>query len=278
MTCAPLAPNRSNGAHLRTGPRGLLVPCLSLSLLHAAPAPAATPADSVATIALPNGATGIGFDDLGYSSTLGKVLIPGRRTGNLVLVDPAGGPVGVISGFSARAEYGGGHGEGITSVDAGFGCLFVVDRSSLELDIVDAARKTVIARTKLASGPDYVRCVEPAREIWVTQPDEDRIEVFRLTGTPPTGAAHAAFVAVPGGPESLVIDPRRARAYTHLWAGKTVAIDLASRAIVATWPNGCAGSRGIALDAERGLLFVGCSEGKAVVLDVASGKVQSSLA
>ncbi len=48
-------------------------------------------------------------------------------------------------------------------------------------------------------------------------------------------------------------------------------IDLKSRSITATWPNGCKGARGIALDGERDLLFVGCAEGKAVVLDAASG-------
>lgn len=54
----------------------------------------------------------------------------------------------------------------------------------------------------------------------------------------------------------------------------TVAIDLKTHKVVAKWPNGCGGSRGIALDEARGLLFVGCDEGKAVTLDVAhAGKV-----
>jgi hypothetical protein len=83
---------------------------------------------------------------------------------------------------------------------------------------------------------------------------------------------------VPGGPESLVVDPARGRAYTHLWKSTTLAIDLKTRAIAARWPNGCAGSRGIALDAEHGFLFVGCAEGKAVVLDLSkNGAVVDSL-
>jgi hypothetical protein len=80
--------------------------------------------------------------------------------------------------------------------------------------------------------------------------------------------AHSAFIAVSGGPESLVIDKTHERAYTHLWVGKTVAIDTRRHTIVATWANGCTDSRGIALDEKRGFLFAGCSEGKAVVLDV----------
>jgi len=47
---------------------------------------------------------------------------------------------------------------------------------------------------------------------------------------------------------------------------------------VPRWANGCAGSRGIALDAERGFLFAGCAEGKAVVLDVnRKGAILSTL-
>ena len=87
---------------------------------------------------------------------------------------------------------------------------------------------------------------------------------------------HDTFLAVPGGPESLAVDARRGRAYTHLWNGKTVAIDIKARKIAATWNNGCKGSRGIALDEARGFLFAGCSEGRVVVLDVGSGKVLSS--
>jgi hypothetical protein len=53
-----------------------------------------------------------------------------------------------------------------------------------------------------------------------------------------------------------------------------VAIDLSTHALAEQFPNGCKGSRGIALNAKKGFLFVGCSEGGAVVLDIEhSGKV-----
>src|SRR5205823_9301291 len=64
---------------------------------------------------------------------------------------------------------------------------------------------------------------------------------------------------------------QRGRAYTHRWQATTVAIDLASRAVVAEWQNGCAASRGIALDEERGFLFASCLEGTTSVLDVNNG-------
>src|SRR5207247_1468062 len=37
---------------------------------------------------LPSGTVGIGFDDLRYSATLHRVLVPGGRSGNLDLIDP----------------------------------------------------------------------------------------------------------------------------------------------------------------------------------------------
>src|SRR5439155_12012685 len=54
----------------------------------------------------------------------------------------------------------------------------------------------------------------------------------------------------------------------HLWAGKTVAIDMTTHQVLETWPNGCRGSRGIALDGERGWLYTGCAEGAATTADV----------
>jgi len=62
-----------------------------------------------------------------------------------------------------------------------------------------------------------------------------------------------------------------------LWRGQTVAIDIASRQVVQSVTNGCKGSRGIALDTEKNLVFVGCSEGRIVVLDERqAGKIVAS--
>jgi hypothetical protein len=49
--------------------------------------------------------------------------------------------------------------------------------------------------------------------------------------------------------------------------------------VYARWKNGCTGARGIALDAARRLLFVGCEEGRAIALDIAhDGKRVGELA
>ena len=229
-------------------------------------------------IPLPGGDGGVGFDDLVFAADLGELLVPAGRTGNLDLVDPATREVTPVAGFSSQASFSSGHGEGTTSADSGGGWIFAIDRTALDLVVIDPATRTVVARARLASSPDYVRWVAPTREVWVTEPDADRIEVFALPATGGPQPTHRGFIATPGGPESLVVDPDAARAYTHLWNRATLVIDVETRAIFARWPNRCEGSRGIALDAARGFLFAGCAEGRAVVLDLHhDGAVLSTL-
>jgi hypothetical protein len=230
-------------------------------------------------IVLPGGEGGIGFDDLTFAPGLHRLLVPAGRSGNLDLIDPATRKVVPIAGFSAQGTFAHGHGEGTTSADAGRGLIFAIDRTALKLVVIDpAAKNAVVGKADLASSPDYVRWVEPRGELWVTEPDRDRIEIFTLPASGPPVPAHKEFLAVPGGPESLVVDAAHGRAFTHLWKSTTLAIDLETRAVVGRWPNGCTDSRGIALDAGRGFLFAGCAEGKAVVLDVnRKGAVLSTL-
>jgi DNA-binding beta-propeller fold protein YncE len=219
----------------------------------------------------PGGSRGIGFDDLGFAPALRKVMVPGGSTGKLALIDPDSQNMEIIGGFSERAGYSGGHGEGITSSDAWRGLIYVTDRSARLLDIVDPQAKTILARTRLASGPDYVRFVSETNEVWVTEPGAERIEIFSLPDKETPAPTHSGFIPVPGGPESLVIG--HGRAFTHLWRGTTLAVDLRKRTIVGRWVNGCKGSRGIALDEKRGFLFAGCDEGKVSVLDLKSGRL-----
>ena len=96
----------------------------------------------------PGGSQGIGFDDLGFAPTLREVMVPGGSTGKLALIDPDSQNIEIIGGFSERAGYSGGHGEGITSSDAGHGLIYVTDRSSRLLDIVDPNTKKIIASTR----------------------------------------------------------------------------------------------------------------------------------
>lgn len=222
-----------------------------------------------ARVAMPGGEAGIGFDDLRYSPELARVLVPAGRTGKLQLLDPKSQALAAIDGFSADPKFGGGHGEGTTSVDGGAGLLFATDRGRTEVVVIDPKANKITSTAKLAGSPDYVRWSDATKEVWVTEPGKKQIEYFTLD----KGAlVRQGELAIAGGPESLVFDSTRA--YTHTWEDTTVVIDPVKHAEVARWKNGCKGARGIALDAKRGFLFVGCEEGKATVLDVAHGGKQ----
>jgi len=230
-------------------------------------------------VALPNGTPGIGFDDLRYSPSLHRVLVPGGRSGNLALINPDSLEVSVVSGFSASNDYSGGHDDGATSVDEGRGFLLVTDRTARKLLVVDPAARKVVGSARVGAGPDYLRYVPVTDEIWVTEPDAERIEVFALPKTGVPVPVSTATIPVKNGPESLVIDGTGGRAYTHRWQASTVVIDVRTREIVAEWRNGCASSRGLAVDEARGLFFAGCSEGTVSALDSAhDGRILSSLA
>lgn len=227
---------------------------------------------ALAPISFPGGESGIGFDDLGFAPSLHRVLVPGGRTGKLMLIDPETRRTEIISGFTQGAEYGGGHGEGITSADEGPGVIFVTDRSSKRLNVVDKQSGKIVATAPLGAGPDYVRFVSESNEVWVTEPRAQGIEVFSLPVKGILRPVHSGFIEVPGGPEALVIGHRQKHAYANLWSDMSVVIDLKSRNVISRWPNGCKGSRGLALDAEHGFLFVGCEEGKVSALGTADGK------
>jgi DNA-binding beta-propeller fold protein YncE len=227
-------------------------------------------------VQLPGGEAGIGFDDLQYAPGLRKVLVPGGRSGRLFLISPGSREIAFVDGFTSKTSYTGGHGDGTTSACEGGSLIYASDRGSRSVKIVDPAAGKIIASVALANSPDYVRCLPEAHEIWVTEPGKEQIEVLVLADDG-RSAKQSATVAVPGGPESLILDARRMRGYTHTWKGTTYVLDLKLRAVAGKWSNGCEGARGIALDEKRGFLFVGCEEGKAVVLDTATGKVISSL-
>ncbi len=225
-----------------------------------------TTEDEVRPLALPGGSAGIGFDDLQYDPDLERLLVPAGRTGRLDLVDPLTGAIKEVTGFSARDDFDGGHAQGTTSAVHAGDWLVAIDRTTKRLEVVDPATLAIVDGAPLAASPEYVRWI--GGEVWVTEPEAEQIEVFSVPSHGDHQPTRMTTIAVPGGPESLIESASRGRAYSHLWKGKTVAIDVISHQVIATWSNQCHDSRGIALDEPRGWLFAACSEGKVVALDV----------
>ena len=218
-------------------------------------------------VTIPGGEEGIGFDDLVYSSDLHKVLVPAGHMGKLYLIEATGLGMAGIGGFSSSVEFQKGHEVGISSADVGGGYVFAADHGRHELVAVELKSGRAAANVDLAGDADYVRYVGVNNEVWVTEPHNKQIEVFRfLRGDHPI-LKPTVIIPFSDGPESLMVDHIRGRAYTN-FGHDAAAVGLGSHVIIDTWPNGCKKSRGDALDEKRGFLFVSCSEGKAVVFDL----------
>lgn len=242
---------------------------LQASACNASPASAEQPIGrKTSAIPLSPGNGGIGFDDLGFSPQLRKVLIPAGGSGRIDLVDPASFAVTSMA-LGTTTAYVGGHDDGITSVDSDGVRLFATDRTSRRVLVVNPATGALVGSAPLLGHPDYVRWVATTRELWVAEPHEERIEIFALASD--ASLRPAGQMRVAGGPESLVVDDVGKRAFTHMWDGVTVAIDVKARAILAKWPNGCHGSRGIAYVQGDGIVLAACAEGKLVTLDANHG-------
>jgi len=226
-------------------------------------------------VVIPGGEGGISFDDLVFSSEMHKVLVPAGHTGKLYLIDPVTLAMTGIGGFSSSVVMQKGHEVGISSADVGEGYIFAADHGSHELVAIDLKSGGVVATVDLAGDADYVRYVGVDHEIWVTEPHNKQIEVFKFSGGDHSKLKAMLLISVPNGPESLMIDHTRGRAYTNL-GPNAAAIDLGSHTIVSTWPNTCIKSRGDALDEHKGFLFVSCGEGKAVVFDLNQGNKEIS--
>ena len=221
-------------------------------------------------VSVPGGAPGVGFDDMRFSATLAQLIVPAGRTGDLELVDPSSEQVAPVGGFSSQAAYGGDSSFGVTSADEGDDVIYATDRTSMTVARVDPGSRTITATLALASTPGYVRYVAPTNEVWISEPAASQIEIVSLTAEDGgVELAHAGSISVAGA-ESLEIDALHGLAFTNT-ATRTIAIDVAKRAVSGTWTNGCATAKGLAVDPVRGWVIVGCSEGKLVVLDEQTG-------
>lgn len=224
-------------------------------------------------IKIPGGETGIGFDDLIYSARLHRMIVPGGWVGTVNLVNPDTLEVTSIPGFSAEAAWTQGDDtKGVGTVDEGNGLVFVGDRTTGEVGVVDPAQKKILNKAKTAGYPDMVRYVEATGEVWVGEPIAGRIEVFK--GAKDGNPISDGTIPLPGGPQALLIDQQRGIAMTlHLLKGEVVAIDVKTRQQLGIWPTGCGSSHGlVALDEKRGYVFPGClTKARGAVLDLNNG-------
>lgn len=238
------------------------------------------PAGAISLVATPvplPGATGaVSLDYLAVDRAAGRVWIPAGETGSIDVLDTASGKVTRVEGFATTEK--GARGEarvlGPSSAAIGDGFVYVGNRGSSEVCAVDAARLVKGACVVLPTPPDGLQYVAATKEVWATTPRDRSITV--LDASAPSTLVLATKVALDGSPEGYAVDDARGVFYTNLKdADKTVVLDAKAHRVSAIWEPHCGGDgpRGLALDAEKGLLFVACTN-RVKVLDATHGGAQ----
>lgn len=236
----------------------------------ASPEPA-TPARSIALPGAPP--TGVGMDFIAYDAAHGRVWVPAGNTASVDVIEVATDTVTRIAGFATREVERNGTKRtlGPSSAAVGDGVVYVGNRGDNSICAMDATSLAKGACLALDSMPDAIAVVAAARELWVTLPARSEIAVLD-TSERGKLALKASFT-VPGAPECLVVDESRKVVYTNLEdKDLTLAIDVSTRKVTATWRPECGqeGPRGLALDAKLDFLFVACTD-RVRLLDAGRG-------
>jgi DNA-binding beta-propeller fold protein YncE len=263
-----------------------LASCSSSTPAPAAPAPkAATDVASarpsgpyqVTAIPLPGADPGgIFLDYLGFDPSTGFVWVPAGPTGSVDVVDTATRKLTRVEGFQTKEMERNGKKRvvGPSSITLGDGVNYVGNRGDSTVCAMDPKTPARGACGTLDAMPDGIAYVAATNEVWVTTPRDQSIRI--LDGKTLQQKARLPFE---GEPEGFAVDGARGRFYTNLEdKDVTHAIDLASRATIATWHPACGedGPHGLRLAEKDGLLFVACSA-KAETIDVSTGAIVGSI-
>jgi DNA-binding beta-propeller fold protein YncE len=251
----------------------LSLPFWALTVAAAAPAPY-----RVSTQQVPGSApAGISMDYIAFDPVNHLLWVPAGNTGSVVAFDTVHHALHLVLGFKT-AEMGTGDRKrvvGPSSVAIGPGVVYIGNRGDSSVCIVDP--DAFIKRTchVLDSMPDGLALVNATEELWVTTPRDKSIRILDAKTL-----EQKAKLTYEGNPEGFAVDRERGRFYTNLEdKDRTLAIDIKTHAVVATWNPKCGedGPHGLRVDAAAGQLYVACS-GKVEVLDAAhDGTILSTL-
>jgi DNA-binding beta-propeller fold protein YncE len=227
------------------------------------------------SIALPGGPP-VGMDYLAYDATHHRIWVPAGNTGNVDVVDTVIGLVTPIGGFVTRPSTRSDRPSlGPSSATISDGIVWIGNRGDDRVCRFDAATLERGLCLRLSTTPDGLAHVASTHELWITTPHQQSLVV-----ADESSGKIIATLKVDGAPEGYAVDQKRAVFFTNLEdRDQTLAIDVKTRKVTATWSPGCGkeGPRGLALDSARNLLVVACTDG-ARVLDLShDGKVVGHL-
>ena len=222
---------------------------------------------------LPGADGAASLDFVAYDRANARVWVPVGSTGSVDVFDAAGGTFTRVDGFKTAEKEA--HGKkrtmGPSSAAVGDGVVYVGDRASSEVCPIDVKTLKPGACIQLPSAPDCVAYVAASREVWVTTPGAHAVAI--LDASKPGSLKAKATIAIDGSPEGYAVDDAHGLFFTNLEdKGGTLAIDVKTRQVKATWNAGCGadGPRGVAIDAAHDFVLVGCTD-HVQVLDAAHG-------
>ena len=234
------------------------------------PPPAAAPALLEAmSFPLPGATPGhVSVDYLAWDPRNARVWIPVAETGSADAFDVATGTFARAVGFrhAEREVRGKTRTMGPSAAAVGDGFVYVGNRATGEVCAVDERTLAVGACLLLPTPPDGVAYAASSKEVWVTTPRDLSITV--LDASNPPALKPKLVIKTDGDPEGYAVDSTRGLFYTNLEdKNRTLAIDIATHALRATWSPGCGadGPRGIAVDQARNFVLVACTDGVRVL-------------
>jgi DNA-binding beta-propeller fold protein YncE len=227
-------------------------------------------------IPLPGSSGVVVLDYFAYDRATGKLWVPASNTGSVDVIEEATDSVSQLTGFkTGDVELRGRKVTlGPTAVSIGDGVVYIGNRGDSTLCVIDThtlergeCLEVAPVSAGRASAPDGVVYVAATRELWIT------------TGAPPLGIASAdkslqvfdvsdprhlkrkTKIPLDGSAEGYAVDNERGLFYTNLEeTGKTIAIDVRSHKVIATWNPGSPELQGLALDSKHNFLFVACGD------------------
>lgn len=254
----------------------------------------AAPEDSAANyelkrISLPGANGTVALDYFAYDRATGKLWVPASNTGSVDVIDEATDAISQVTGFpTGEIER---HGRkitvGPTAASIGDGVIYIGNRGNGTLCVIDAkplARgECVPVSPDHAVTPDGVVYVAATRELWITLRPKagdgvaaKSIQIFDASS--PHHLKPKANISLENLAEGYAVDNQRGIFYTNIEeVGKTVAIDLHSHKVIATWNSGSNDLQGLALDNARRFLFVACGDHVVSIDTSHDGKVVDSI-
>ena len=202
------------------------------------------------------------MDYLGYDPTTRQVWAPGGNTGKVFVIDAATESIRTVDGFPTREQDG--RLLGPSSVTFAPETAYVGNRADKTVCAVDAKKLQRGACVTLPDSPDGLAYVATTGEVWVTTPRSNSLTILSLRDHVPSISGK---IGLPGSPEGYAVAPGEGRFFTNLEdKSQTLEIDVRSRKVVRTWPDGCGekGPRGLAVDVGLKAVVVACTDAVAV--------------